>query len=31
MLQTRGLGHVRKIMEALEDAGYKSQMSEIVQ
>lgn len=31
MLQTRGLEHVREIMEALADAGYKTQMSEIVQ
>jgi threonine dehydratase len=31
MLQTRGSGHVREIMKALEDAGYKAQISEIVQ
>jgi hypothetical protein len=31
MLQTRGLEHVREIMEALADAGYKTHMSEIVQ
>lgn len=31
MLQTRGLKHVREIMEALEDAGYQTQVSEIVQ
>jgi len=31
MLQTRGMEHVREIMEALENEGYKTQMSEIVQ
>ncbi len=31
MLQTRGLEHVREIMGALEDAGYESKISEIVQ
>lgn len=31
MLQTRGLEHVREIMATLDDAGYKTQMSEIIQ
>ena len=31
MLQTRGSEHVREIMGALGDAGYKTQLSEIVQ
>jgi threonine dehydratase len=31
MLQTRGLEHVREIMDALEEAGYKTRISEIVQ
>ena len=31
MLQTRGLEHVREIMATLDDAGYKTQMSEIMQ
>ena len=31
MLQTRGSGHVHEIMKALEDAGYKAQISEIIQ
>ena len=31
MLQTRGLEHVREIMAALEEAGYQTQMSDIVQ
>ena len=31
MLQTRGLDHVREVMEVLEGMGYKTQLSEIVQ
>ena len=31
MLQTRGQEHVREIMETLQDAGYKTQMADIVQ
>jgi len=31
MLQTRGLEHIREVMATLEAAGYKTQMSEIVQ
>jgi threonine dehydratase len=31
MLQTRGLEHVREIMETLKDVGYETQVSEIVQ
>jgi len=31
MLQTRGLDHVREVMDVLEGMGYKTQLSEIVQ
>jgi threonine dehydratase len=31
MLQTRGMEHVREVVETLEATGYKTQMSEIVQ
>jgi threonine dehydratase len=31
MLQTRGMEHVHEIMLALEEAGYNTQMSEIIQ
>jgi threonine dehydratase len=31
MLQTRGMEHVREIMATLDEAGHKTQISEIVQ